>query len=259
MRVLKFKMKETFVVHTKFRAESEALFQWIKHFDTEGVDVVQGDRNTIKKYPVAGVFLNGKKFKTPHFLQSLVYQFLRKSKARRSFEYATKLIESGINTPFPVAYYERFSFGLKESYYISEQLDYDFDFRALNHHPNWPNRKEILAQMATFTFQLHERNVHFLDHSPGNTLIVEKEKGIYAFYLIDLNRIRFEPLNFAQRMKNFRRLWLSKTMINVMAPVYAKLSGRSDAETHRLMTYYSRKFQRKVNAKKIRRRKRHQN
>ncbi len=249
-------MKETFIVHTDFLADSDALFHWVKHFETEGEYVVKGDRNTIKKHRIEGVFLNGKKFKTPNFFQSLVYQFLRKSKACRSFEYASKLIESGINTPFPVAYYERFSFGLKESYYISQQLDYDFDFRVLNHNPLWPNRKKILEQMATFTYQLHERNIHFMDHSPGNTLIIEKEKGVFDFYLIDLNRIRFEPLNFRQRMKNFRRLWLSKTMINSMAPVYAKLYGKSEAETHQLMTYYSRKFQRKVNAKKMWKRRR---
>jgi hypothetical protein len=259
LRVLKFKMKETFIVHNDFIAYSDALYQWTQNFDTEGEFVVKGDRNTIKKHKIEGVCLNGKKFKTPNFFQALVYQFLRKSKARRSFEYASKLIDLGIHTPFPIAFYEKYSFGLKESYYISQQLDYDFDFRVLNHHPKWPNRQEILEQMAAFTFQLHEQNVHFLDHSPGNTLIVEKHPGAYEFYLIDLNRIRFERLSFHQRMKNFRRLWLSKTMISIMVPVYAKLYGKSEVETHRLMTYYSRKFQRKVNAKKLRRRKRNKN
>lgn len=249
-------MKETFLVHSQFIQHSEALKQWINHFETEGEVVVKGDRNVIKKKEIKGVFINAKKFKTPTLFQSLVYRFLRKGKARRSFEYASKLIDLGINTPFPVAYYERFSLGLKESFYLSLQLDYDFDFRVLNHNPQWPHRKEILEQMATFTYQLHERDIHFMDHSPGNTLIIEKENGLYDFYLIDLNRIRFEKLNFHQRMKNFRRLWLSKTMINIMAPVYAKLFGKTEAETHQLMTLYSRRFQRKVNSKKVRRRKR---
>ncbi|MEZ4858112.1 MAG: lipopolysaccharide kinase InaA family protein [Flavobacteriaceae bacterium] len=247
-------MKETFVVHSQFIQHSEALKQWINHFETEGEVVVKGDRNVIKKKEIHGVFINAKKFKTPNIFQSLVYQYLRKGKARRSFEYASKLIVLGINTPFPVAYYERFSMGLKESFYLSLQLDYDFDFRVLNHNPQWPHRKEILEQMATFTYQLHERDIHFMDHSPGNTLINEKENGLYDFYLIDLNRIRFEKLDFHQRMKNFRRLWLSKTMINIMAPVYAKLYGTTESETHQLMTLYSRKFQRKVNSKKLRKR-----
>ena len=101
-------------------------------------------------------------------------------------------------------------------------MEYDFDFRVLNHNPKWPNRNEILRQVAEFTFNLHEKNINFLDHSPGNTLIVDKGEGKYDFYLIDLNRMRFEPMSFEQRMKNFRRLWLSKHMINVMADTYAE-------------------------------------
>ncbi|MCB0457175.1 MAG: lipopolysaccharide kinase InaA family protein [Flavobacteriaceae bacterium] len=249
-------MKETFIVHSQFLKHSDALKQWINRFEAEGEVVVKSDRNIIKKKEIKGVYVNAKKFKTPSFFQSWVYQYLRKGKARRSFEYASKLMDLGIKTPAPVAYFERFSFGLKESYYFSLHVDYDFDFRVLNHNPKWPHRIEILEQMAAFTFQLHERNIHFMDHSPGNTLIIEKEKGLYDFYLIDLNRIRFEKMSFHQRMKNFRRLWLSKTMINIMAPVYAKVYGKPETETHQLMTYYSRKFQRKVNSKKVRKRKR---
>ena len=114
--------------------------------------MVEGDRNTIKKVALDGTVFNIKKFKTPNIFQSLVYQFLRKSKAKRSFEYASKLLEADIHTPFPVAYLERFSFGLKESFYVSKHLDYDFDFRVLNHNPKWPNRAEILRQMTQFTF-----------------------------------------------------------------------------------------------------------
>ncbi len=249
-------MKENWVVHPTYTAHAEVLREVISQFSSKGEYVVEGDRNTIKKVALDGTVFNIKKFKTPNIFQSLVYQFLRKSKAKRSFEYASKLLEADIHTPFPVAYLERFSFGLKESFYVSKHLDYDFDFRVLNHNPKWPNRAEILRQMTQFTFQLHEHGIEFLDHSPGNTLIVNKGNQQYDFYLIDLNRMRFGQLDFKQRMKNFRRLWLSKTMINIMAPVYANLYGTSEAETHDLMTFYSRKFQRKINLKKLRRRKR---
>ena len=103
---------------------------------------------------------------------------------------------------------------------------------------------------------MHENGVQFLDHSPGNTLIVEEEWGQYSFYLIDLNRMRFKPLSFDERMRNFRRLWLSKTMINLMAPVYAELSGEPEALVHSVMTQHSRAFQKKINSKKIRRKRR---
>ena len=78
---------------------------------------------------------------------------------------------------------------------------------------------------------------------------------MYSFYLIDLNRMRFEVMDFDKRMHNMRRLWLSKTMITIMAAEYAKLNNKSVEETHALLTKYSRAFQKKVNSKKLRKRK----
>jgi len=247
-------MRSTFVVHPKYAHLEPQLTAVLKNFDASGEYVTKGERNVIKKFKVEGKAFNVKKFKTPNAFQSLVYQFLRKSKAKRSFEYASKLIEFGIKTPFPVGFSETFSVGLKTSYYISEQVDYDFDFRVLIHNPKFPNREEILKQFTAFCFQLHENNINFLDHSPGNTLIQDRGDGTYDFYLIDLNRMRFEKLNLDKRMHNLRRLWLSKTMINILSAEYAKLSGNEADETHRLLSKNSRAFQKKVNSKKLRKR-----
>ena len=247
-------MKESSSVHPSYAEMTDQFRELVHQFDTKGEMVVDGDRNVIKKMRIDGAYFNIKKFKTPNLFQGLVYQLLRKSKAQRSFEYAQKLIEVHLKTPFPIAYFQQTGFGLKESYYISQHLDYDFDFRVLNHNPKWPNRNEILQQFAAFTFQLHENGINFLDHSPGNTLIKDLGDGNYDFYLIDLNRMRFVSMDFNKRMHNFRRMWLSKTMINVMAPVYAELYGKSAEGTHALMTKYSRQFQKKVNSKKLRKR-----
>lgn len=248
-------MRDKFTVHPHYSHFDSELKKVLQNFFKSGEYVTQGQRNVIKKFEVEGAFFNIKKFKTPNHLQSLVYGFLRKSKAKRSFEYAQKLIDLGINTPFPVAYMERFSLGLRESFYVCEHLDYDFDFRELIHNPKFPNREEILRQFTQFTFKLHENNVRFLDHSPGNTLIIENDDLQYEFYLIDLNRMRFEPMDFEKRMHNFRRLWLSKKMIKVMAKEYADLYGKSYEEVHTLMSKYSRQFQKKINSKKMRKRK----
>ncbi|MBT0608497.1 lipopolysaccharide kinase InaA family protein [Aequorivita echinoideorum] len=248
-------MKENFNVHPQFSQLAKMLMQNLRHFTENGEYVTKGDRNVIKKFEIDGKIFNVKKFKTPNAIQSLVYQYLRKSKAKRSFEYASKLRDFEIKTPFPVAYYEAFSSGLKESFYISQHVDYDFDFRELIHNPKFPNRNEILRQFTKFTFQLHENGINFLDHSPGNTLIVKRGEDQYDFYLIDLNRMRFETMDFEKRMRNFRRLWLSKTMIKTMAKEYAVLSHKSFKEIHTNMLKHSRAFQKKVNSKKLRRRK----
>lgn len=250
-------MPDNFVVHPNYSNLLPELKNVLLNFSEIGENVTDGKRNVIKKVVIDGVSFNIKKFKNPNPLQSLVYRFLRKSKAKRSYEFALKLTELGINTPSPVAYFERFSTGLNESFYISEHLDYDFDFRVLNHQPNFPDRDDILRQFTQFTFRLHENNVNFLDHSPGNTLVLKKDNSYheYEFYLIDLNRMKFETMDFDKRMFNFRRLWLSKKMIKIMANEYAKLYGKSYVEVHALMTKYSRQFQLKVNSKKMRRRK----
>jgi len=247
-------MRENFVVNPKYSHLAEKLKDVLHNFSKKGEYVTKGERNVIKMVQFKGTSFNIKKFKTPNGFQSLVYEFIRKSKAKRSFEYASKLIGFGINTPFPVAYLETFSGGLKESFYVSEHIDYDFDFRELIHNPGFKKRNEILRQFTQFTFKLHENGINFLDHSPGNTLIDETGENKFDFYLIDLNRMRFETMDFEKRMHNFRRLWLSKKMVKIMAQEYAKLYGKSYEETHALMLKHSRAFQKKINSKKLRRR-----
>lgn len=248
-------MRENFFINPKYSHLAEKLEDVLHDFSQNGEYVTKGERNVIKMVQIKGTSFNIKKFKTPNLFQSLVYQFLRKSKAKRSFEYASKLIGLGIQTPFPVAYFEVFSGGLQESFYISEHINYDFDFRELIHNPRFKKRNDVLKQFTKFTFKLHENGINFLDHSPGNTLINETAKNEFDFYLIDLNRMRFEPMDFEKRMHNFRRLWLSKTMVKIMAKEYAELYGKSFKETHALMLKHSRAFQKKINSKKLRRRK----
>ena len=135
-------------------------------------------------------------------------------------------------------------------------MEYDIDFRVLNHTPLYPNRDEILTQFASFTFKLHENNINFLDHSPGNTLIKISENNTYDFYLIDLNRMRFETMSLKKRMHNFRRMWLSKKMVRIMAAQYAILYNVPFTKVHELMLSYSKGFQGKANKRKLRKAKR---
>ncbi|MDT0559508.1 lipopolysaccharide kinase InaA family protein [Ichthyenterobacterium sp. W332] len=241
-------------LHPKYKHLEESILAYLDQFDASGTYVLKGSRNSIKKVELEGVELNVKQFKKPNLFNAFVYKYIRKSKAKRSFEYANLLLEKDILTPFPIAYFDRTNaLGLQDGYYVSLQVNYDFDFRVLIHQPKFPNRNTILEQFTAFTFKLHENNINFLDHSPGNTLIVDKGEGNYDFYLIDLNRMTFESLDFNKRMHNFRRLWLSKTMIKIMSATYAKLYDKTYKETHALMLKHSRDFQCKVDAKKLRR------
>jgi hypothetical protein len=135
-----------------------------------------------------------------------------------------------IGTPKPIAFFEFFdSIGLVESYYVCEHLENVFEFRTLVQDKSFKNREDIIRQFTKFTFELHQKGVEFLDHSPGNTLIKDHNNGIYSFYLVDLNRMKFhKTIDFNTRMKNLSHLTPQMEMISIMSNEYAKCSGEQE-------------------------------
>lgn len=202
----------------------------IQNFDTLGRIFIAGNRNTIKLFELEGITLSIKSFKKPNLINKIAYRYFRKSKACRSFEYASKLIELKIKTPKPLAFFEYFdSIGLTNSYYACEHLEDVFEFREVELNNNFENREEIIRQFTKFTFNMHEKGVEFLDHSPGNTLIKNDGNGKYLFYLVDLNRMNFhEIIDFQTRMKNLSRLTSKEEIVVIMSNEYAKLSGENE-------------------------------
>lgn len=236
--------------HKSFLAEQGAIDKFVNDFSTSGTMLGNEKRNTIKRFPLDGRTINIKSFQIPNIFNQIAYKYFRKSKARRSFEYGNKLLEMGIGTPQPIAYYEYSKFGLfKKSFYVSEHLDYDLTYRELIRDLNYPDHEEIVRAFTRFTFKMHENNVHFLDHSPGNTLI-KKVGDEYKFYLVDLNRMRFEPLNFEERIKNFERLTIHESMVKIMSEEYSKLINRPYLEVFNLMWGLTQEYQRKFHKKR---------
>ena len=228
----------------------DQILEMIRFFDSEGEVLEEGSRNQIKLFELNGTTLNIKSFKVPNAVNQVVYRFFRKSKAQRSYEYAQKLLQKEIGTPKPFAYIEKpglITFG--RSYYVSEQLDCDFTYREVIWDPKVKDRQSILRAFTRFTWELHEKQVYFLDHSPGNTLIKQKE-GNYHFYLVDLNRMEFKNLTFEERMKNFSRLTSKKEVVKVMASEYAQLIGKPEAEVFSKMWFYTENFQKKFQKKR---------
>ncbi len=207
--------------------DKEQCIALIDSFDSRG-NVFWKKRNTIKTFEVGKEEWNVKSFKIPHIVNKIAYHYFRKSKARRSFEHANILLKRGILTPTPIAYAEFANLlGLENSYYISINLNYDFTFNELLD-SNFPDRENILRQFTEFTFQLHEKGIHHFDHSRGNTLIVKKENNLYDFYLIDLNRMVFEEMDYEKRIKNFDRLSLTDDMIVIISKKYAELIHKDE-------------------------------
>lgn len=238
-------MKRTKVIHENFKKHETFLDDIVTNFDTKGEDFGNQDRNSLKLFRLEDKTLNVKSFRVPNLINQLAYRFFRKSKAQRSFEYANRLQSLGIGTPQPIAYYEfKGWFLFNKSYYISEQLECDLTYRELTFNHDYPNHDAILRAFTRFTYQLHEKQVKFLDHSPGNTLI-KKVGNNYEFSLVDLNRMEFKPMDLEERIKNFSKLATDKSLIEVMSDEYAKCSNVTYEEVFSVMWKNTQDFQRR--------------
>lgn len=235
-----------------FLVSKDKISSVIGNFYTQGEVLVKGKRNEIRVFEIDGQKLNIKAFKKPNLLNKIVYKFFRKSKARRSFEFANLLLKNGIGTPKPIAFLENFdSVGLTDSYYVSEHLDADLTYRELVEIPDYPDHENILRQFTHFSYKLHKNGIEFKDHSPGNTLIQKNVNGDYDFYLVDLNRMNFHhQMDFNKRMKNLSRLTPKKEMVRIMSEEYAKLSGEKFDDVFEKMWFYTKTFQEKYWRKK---------
>ncbi|WP_037320143.1 lipopolysaccharide kinase InaA family protein [Salegentibacter sp. Hel_I_6] len=223
-----------------YKISKENIENLLSNFKENGQLLFEGSRNEIKVVECEDRDLNIKAFKPPNFVNRYMYVTLRKSKAQRSFEYAHKLLETGVGTPRPVAYAETIKNGaLDKSFYISEHLEYELTFRDLDLAKE--GHEAILRDFTRFTYYLHENKIEFLDHSPGNTLI-KTPKGKAEFYLVDLNRMNFRTLSFEDRMNNFSRLSQDVEIFKVMANEYALKIDKSEEEVLEKMLYYNNRF-----------------
>tara|TARA_R110000850_G_scaffold277086_1_gene422480 strand:- start:229576 stop:230337 length:762 start_codon:yes stop_codon:yes gene_type:complete len=238
------------LIHPAYASHKKDIVGILNDFDHSGTPLGKGERNQIKLFDYRGQTLNVKSFKIPNPINKIVYKYFRKSKAQRSFENAMYLLEHGMGTPQPIAYAENFYlFGLKDSYYASAHIDYDLTFRELITNPKYPEREIIIKHFTKFTFLLHENNILFKDHSPGNTLI-KKVNGQYRFYLVDLNRMEFKKLSYNERIKNFARLTPKMDMVKAISEAYASLIKKDKDDVFRLMWQMTEDFQEKYHRKR---------
>lgn len=240
-------MKKVF--QNKYKSFEKEIDQLIAAYNEEGVQLKDA-RNKLKIFELKDFKVNIKSFKVPNIINQIVYRFFRKGKAQRSFEYANKLLSLGIGTPSPIAYYESKTLCFfKKSFYVSEQIDYDLTFRELSNDVNYPNHEKLLRAFTRFTFELHQKGIHFLDHSPGNTLIKITPKG-YNFFLVDLNRMQFEAMPFKKGIRNFNRLSKFPEIVKIMSDEYAKCVNKDPDEVYTLMWQYTNEFRTKIRRKK---------
>jgi RIO-like serine/threonine protein kinase len=206
-------------INSKYKHLEESILEIPKNFDTVGKTIYEG-RNTLKVVEIDGIKICIKAFKKPNFINKWVYIYFRKSKACRSYEYAMKLQEFGINTPEAVAYIEEKDVVLKASYYICLFEEYDFTLREL-YDDQIAEREEIFEELIDFTYGLHRNNVLHTDYSPGNVLI-KKQAGQWHCSVVDINRMQFRKVNLTIALKNLSKIWAADYMYAIIAKKYSK-------------------------------------
>lgn len=208
-------------------------------------DVYRSRRNRIVKWRCNDIELNIKAFRVPVFPNDYVYGHLRGSKAKRSLENATRLLELGFGTPEPIAYIEQRRKGrLRESYYISRHISTDGDMRL------WldnPEAQAALPELAALMVRMHAAGVWHKDFSPGNIMFRKHDDGTHDFFLVDLNRMKFGVKSKKRQMRNFGTIYIESMEETAhLARLYADAAGIDREQTElaarkELGKYYRRK------------------
>ncbi len=235
-----------------FLQHSEAVKQLVSNFKHGGSLLGEAARNTIKIFTLHSHKINIKSFRIPGIHNKIIYRYFRKSKARRSFEYANRLLQNGIGTPQPIAFFENYSWlGLEDSYYVSEQLQADLMYRELTTNPDYPDREQILRQYARFAFLLHEKGIEFIDNTSGNTLICKTGESRYEFFLVDLNRMNFHhKIGYSKRIENLSKLTTQEDILQIMSDEYALLYKVPAPEFHARLREEAHRFQDNFNRRR---------
>ncbi len=240
-----------FILSEAYSQYKNQILNILNNFKRDGVIVGHGNRNTVKYFDIEGLKFNFKSFVQHNVINRHVYKYYRKSKARRSYEYANILLNKGFLTPTPIAYIEFYDFwGLTSSYYVSEQLEDIFPLTDALYNPEHPDRTQIFRSYTSLIYNLHENGIEFIDNASGNFLI-KKENEIYHFYLVDLNRMNFHnEIHISKRLQNFERLTNNPEIIKIISEEYARLSGKTSEFCYNKILEFSKKKAFKQKAKK---------
>tara|TARA_Y100000816_G_scaffold116828_1_gene81879 strand:- start:2394 stop:4523 length:2130 start_codon:yes stop_codon:yes gene_type:complete len=212
-------------------------------------NILNDDRNIIKVMKLGEDETVVKSFKTPNLLQAVIYKFFRRSKAKRSFENSVLLKSRGVKVAEPIGYIEVFDrFRLRQSYFISSKLDFDFSLDAATE-KKMEDYKDILSDFVHYTYELHKKNIMHLDYGVENICIKKTTKG-YVFYLVDLNRLKDGHVSEKKGVKNLARISSNPEIIKIIAETYATKISYSSVKTHKELKKFISQVRQRVKLKK---------
>ena len=191
-------------------------------------EIICNSRNVVEKITLQGVELVVKRYKRPNLINRFVYTFLRKTKARRAYEYALRLLAMEIDTPRPVAYVELSRKGLFQTgYFFSLHMPYELMRDAYTGSIADSEKRMLTKQFMDFTLSMHEKGVLPMDFNSSNIFYRYDEAAEkYCFALTDINRMRFGKVpSTSAVMRSFEQFGLPVEGLYKLAVYYCAQKG----------------------------------
>lgn len=212
-------------------------------------------RNIVEKITMKGKEYVVKTYKRPNLCNRIAYTYLRKSKARRAYEYALRLLDNGVATPLPVAYVEVKRGGLfSTGYFFAEYIPDALMSDAFNGTVQDGEKAKLSKDFIDFTFSLHAKGILPLDFNSSNIFYrYDEESGQYKFALTDINRMKFGKVpSTSAVMHSFEQFGVQVDGLYKLA-VYYCVQTKADVEYsififlfHRIKSRIKRAMKRKA-------------
>ncbi len=207
-------------------------------FDKEG-DVIYSGRNVIKRMVLSDEkgdehVMIVKRFGRMKWLQRICYSTFFASKAKRAYEYAFSFLEKGIDTPKPIAYFEKKEGGLlKQCYLVTEECSLpDCRFICKNEENLLSTLNYFVPQLSAFIARMHSAGILHGDLNLSNILYERCGDDSIHFVVIDINRTRFvDNPSKKQCLKNMMRLTHDRKVSAMIVGEYAKQRGWNQQES----------------------------
>lgn len=192
--------------------ELEPVFSKIPSGGIKPTRVYCNRHNYVYQIRVGDRLFVVKRYHQPTLFNRIMNTFFRKDRSRRNYEDAIGLLFLGIPTAKPIAYIREYRCGIyRYGYLVTEYLPCKRIDKMYGELETDEERGELLKSYIRFYSRIVGLGILHADYNPGNILVSRTDKG-YRFYLIDINRIRFnQKLTKTQVVRGYQQLGIEPT------------------------------------------------
>lgn len=210
------------IVSEGFKHLKKEIAQISDIFGRQGQMLYEG-RNIVKAVTLADTSVVVKHFKHLNIAQSIVYTFFKKSKAERSYLYASMMRQRGVLTPQEVSYVEIKRYALLTDCYFISMPCYLPPLSSILRKEDFD--RGIAHQLGVAIAKWHEMGVLHGDLNLTNILYETDNNGHFRFWLIDTNRSTFDNATYFNCINNIMRLSHDRHLLQYVVTTYAETRG----------------------------------